>query len=376
MAQLREANRSGARAAIMLGEDEVRHETCTVKPMYNRSLSGSVVNLTLESALLKGNPLSDPHARTFPAYMPPGYDECDTRYPVIHALAGFTGTGLNMAGFSVWEESLPEQMDDLIVSGSCPPVILVMPDCFTRLGGSQYLNSPATGQYEDYLTDEIIPFVDGELRTIPERERRGILGKSSGGYGALTLAMKHPGLFAAAACHSGDLYFEYSYLRDFPKAVDALNQYGLSPTNRRGQTGGVEGFLKEFAGAIKKGPLIPTLNIIAMAAAYSPDGSDICLPFTLPEGELIAEVWERWLAHDPVRMVKQEPYARTLRSLKLLYLDAGDRDEFALHLGARIFIERLKALNIPYHYEEFSDGHFGINYRYKVSLAMMAKALG
>ncbi len=333
--------------------------------MYNRPLSGSLKHLTLDSALLRGNPLEDPHLRSFPVYLPPGYDESDTRYPVIYALAGFTGTGLNMTGFAVWEESLPEQMDNLIVNGSCPPVIVVMPDCFTRLGGSQYVNSTATGPYEDYLTREVIPFVDGELRTLAEGGRRGIIGKSSGGYGALRLAMKHPDLFAAAACHSGDMYFEYAYLRDFPKAVDALNQYG-----------GVEGFLKEFAGATKKGPLIPALNIIAMAAAYSPDGTELCLPFTLPEGELIAEVWERWLAHDPVRMVEHEPHAEALRGLKLLYLDAGDRDEYALHLGARIFVERLKALDIPYHYEEFSDGHFGINYRYKTSLEMMAKALG
>ncbi len=333
--------------------------------MYNRPLSGTVKHLTLDSALLRGNPLGDPHIRSFPVYMPPGYEDSDNRYPVIYALAGFTGTGLNMAGFAVWEESLPEQIDDLIVGSDCPPVIVVMPDCFTRLGGSQYVNSTATGPYEDYLTREVIPFVDGELRTLAEGGRRGIIGKSSGGYGALRLAMKHPDLFAAAACHSGDMYFEYAYLRDFPRTVDALNQYG-----------GVEGFLKEFAGATKKGPLIPALNIIAMAAAYSPEGNQLRLPFELPAGELVPEVWERWLAHDPVRMVGQEPFAKALRGLKLLYLDAGDRDEYALHLGARIFVERLKALDIPYHYEEFSDGHFGINYRYKTSLEMMAKALG
>jgi len=333
--------------------------------MYNRTLSGSVEHLTLDSVLLRGNPLGDPHVRSFPIYLPPGYDESDTRYPVIYALAGFTGTGLNMTGFSVWEENLPEQMDDLIEGAGCPPVIVVMPDCFTRLGGSQYLNSTAIGHYGDYLTDEVIPFVDAELHTMAERNHRGVLGKSSGGYGALTLAMKHPDIFAAAAGHSGDLYFEYCYLRDFPKAVDALNQYG-----------GVEGFLKEFAGAVKKGLLIPALNIIAMAAAYSPDGTDLRLPFALPDGELIAEIWERWLACDPVRLVEQEQFAAALRGLKLLYIDAGEKDEFALHLGARIFIQRLKRLNIPYHYEEFSDGHFGINYRYKISLEMMARVLG
>ncbi|MFB0516989.1 MAG: alpha/beta hydrolase [Candidatus Neomarinimicrobiota bacterium] len=332
--------------------------------MYSRTLQGSVRNLTLDSTLLKGNPLGDPHVRTFPVYLPPVYDHGNARYPVIYALAGFTGTGLNMAGFSVWEENLPEQLDGLIVNSGCPPAILVMPDCFTRLGGSQYVNSSATGPYEDYLITEVIPFIDGQLRTVSDREHRGVTGKSSGGYGALTMAMKHPDTFAAAACHSGDMYFEYCYLREFPKAVDALIQYG-----------GVEGFLKEFAGAVKKGPLIPTLNILAMAAAYSPDGEDYWLPFTLPSGELVPEIWERWLAHDPVRMVERGNHAEALRRLKLLYLDAGEKDEFALHLGARIFVERLKDLEIPYHYEEFSDGHFGINYRYKTSLELLAKAL-
>ncbi|MFC1483705.1 alpha/beta hydrolase [Candidatus Neomarinimicrobiota bacterium] len=333
--------------------------------MYNRTLHGTVRNLTMESDLLKGNPLGDPHLRTLPVYLPPGYDEGDDRYPVIYALAGFTGTGLNMTGFSIWGENIPEQMDDLIVNGGCPPVIVVMPDCFTRLGGCQYVNSTATGPYEDHLTQEIISLVDRELRTAADREQRGVLGKSSGGYGALTLGMKHPDLFAAIACHSGDMYFEYGYLRDFPKAVDTLNKCG-----------GIDGFREAFDSATKKGSLITALNIIAMAAAYSPEGTEIQLPFKLPSGELLPEVWQRWVEHDPIRMIHQESCTAALRGLDLLYLDVGERDEFALHLGARIFIDRLKALDIPYHYEEFNDGHFGINYRYKVSLEMMAKTLG
>ena len=329
--------------------------------MYNRTLHGSLESLTLDSSLLKGNPLGDPHVRTFPVYLPTGYGEGDRRYPIIVALAGFTGTGLNMPNFTVWGESLPEQLDDLIATGACPPAILVMPDCFTALGGSQYLNSTATGPYEDYLVTELIPFVDAQLRTDPGR--RGILGKSSGGYGALTLAMKHPEVFSAAACHSGDMYFEYGYLKDFPAAIDALNR-----------AGGIAPFLEKFAATRQKGPLIPALNIIAMAAAYSPNGSDIDLPFALSTGELIPEVWDRWLAHDPVRLVDR--HADALKRLKLLFIDAGEKDEFALHLGARILVERLKALNIPHHYEEHDGGHFGINHRYKVSLEKVAQVLG
>ncbi len=331
--------------------------------MYNRPLSGSVEFLTHDSTVLKGNPLGDPHVRRFPVYLPPGYEDGHEPYPVIYALAGFTGTGLNMPNFAVWDESLPEQIDELVVSGSCPPVIVVMPDCFTRLGGSQYLDSPLTGAYQTYLTGELLPFIDSELRTIPQASARGVIGKSSGGFGALTLGMRHPDLFAALACHSGDMYFEYCYLHDFPKAVDALNQ-----------AGGIEAFRAQFDEANAKGPLIPTLNIIAMAAAYARENATaIELPFTLPTGELQPEVWARWQEFDPVRLVAS--HAEALKGLKLLYLDVGQRDEYALHHGARILARRLETSGVPFTFEEHTGGHFGINHRYKVSLKAVASAL-
>ncbi len=331
--------------------------------MYNRTLSGSVRTLELDSAALKGNPLGDPHVRRFPVYLPPGYDESSERYPVIYALAGFTGTGLNMPNFTVWDESLPEQIDDLIVSDECPPVVVVMPDCFTALGGSQYLDSPLIGAYQTYLTTDLLPFIDASLRTIPKASARGVVGKSSGGFAALTLGMRHPDMFAAVGCHSGDMYFEYCYLRDFPKAVDTLNRFG-----------GVASFLDQFNQATVKGPMIPTLNIVAMAAAYArDDATAIELPFVLPSGELQPEVWERWLEFDPVRLVEQR--ADALKGLKLLYMDVGELDEYALHHGARIMAGRLEALGVDFSYEEHPGGHFGINHRYKVSLKALAAAL-
>lgn len=330
--------------------------------MHNRDLSGTIHYLKHEGQALRGNPLGDPASRTFPVYLPPGYDDSDENYPTIYALAGFTGTGLNMPNFSAWEESLPEMMDDLITSGKCPPVIVVMPDCFTSLGGSQYLNSTAIGRYEDYLIDDLIPFVDKILRTKASGSYRGVVGKSSGGFGALSLVMRNPGRFAAAASHSGDLYFQYCYMKDFAGAINALNQ-----------AGSIEDFLTQFHESKMKGKQIPTLNIIAMAAAYSPDGSDIILPFKLPTGELDEAVWARWLAHDPVNML--EKHGDALRDLKLLFIDAGKLDEYGLHIGARIFCERLEALNISHIHEEHEDGHFGINYRYKRSLELMTNTL-
>ncbi|MCH8328620.1 MAG: hypothetical protein IID15_08895, partial [Candidatus Marinimicrobia bacterium] len=94
--------------------------------MYNRTLQGAIIWLEHTSAALKGNPLGDPHVRRFPVYLPPGYEGSGASYPVIYALAGFTGTGSNMVNFSVWDENLPEQMDSLIDSGAAPAVIVVM----------------------------------------------------------------------------------------------------------------------------------------------------------------------------------------------------------------------------------------------------------
>ena len=320
--------------------------------MYNRTLAGKIELITHHSQVLDGNPLGDPTERQFPVYLPPDYSPTGQPYPVIYALAGFTGTGPNMTNYAVWDETVPEQLDDLITSGESPPAIMVMPDCFTKLGGSQYINSPATGRYDDYLVGELVPFINGTFNVHRAAAQRAVMGKSSGGYGALVLAMRHPDVFGLCASISGDMYFQYGYQRDFPAAVDTINQYG-----------GVEGFLAEFEKARQKGKLIPTLNIIAMAAAYAAGPGAIELPFDLATGEIREDVWSRWLEHDPINMVEQHQAA--LRQLAMLHIEAGSKDEFALHLGGRMFVKRLKQLGIDHTYEEFPDGHFGINYRYR-----------
>jgi enterochelin esterase family protein len=247
-----------------------------------------------------------------------------------------------------------------------PPVICVLPDCFTRLGGSQYVNSSATGRYEDYLISEIVPHVDSVLRTLPSRDHRGVIGKSSGGYGAMVLSMRHPDVFGAFGSHAGDAYFAYCYLPDFVKFALGLERHG-----------GVEGFLRHFDSLPKKTKeAMEVLNILAMAACYSPNPAapmGIDLPVTLPAAEIRGEVWNRWIEQDPVHMAKL--HADALRSMKLIYVDAGLRDEFNLQMGARIFCSRLDALNVPYVYEEFDDGHMGINYRYDRSLTELARVL-
>ena len=323
----------------------------------------SVVIEQFTSRVLADNPLGDPATRQLPIILPPDYETSGKRYPVLYGLAGFTGSGLSMFNFSAWQPNLPQRIDRLMSEGKIQPAIYVLPDCFTRYGGSQYLNSIAIGRYEDYLIDEIVPHIDRTYRTAG----RGIFGHSSGGYGALLLGMKHPDVFSAVACHSGDMAFELVYRPDFPKFIIAIQK-----------SGGAEQWWIEFERKVKKeGRDYDAINILAMAAAYSPNpiGSPLPIdfPFDLETCELKPDVWKRWLEHDPVQLADR--YADNLKKLRLLFIDCGSRDEFNLQFGARQLIKKLQALGVPHEYEEFDDGHNGVSYRYQVSLPKIVQAL-
>lgn len=319
-----------------------------------------------DSTLLVGNPLGDPTRRVHPVYLPAGYDDEGTReYPVLYALAGYTGSGAGIVSWKNFTENLPERLDRLIDEQTIPPVVVVMPDAFTSLGGNQYINSSALGPYADYLTQELVPGVEGHVRVRSDREGRGVFGKSSGGYGALLHGMLYPEVWGHVACHSGDAYFEYGYKPDFPLALDVLAQHG----------GSVSEFCRAFSTSVKpRGSEIHTLMIIAMAATYDPDpAADLGfhLPFDLETGEVIAERWSRWLAWDPVERVAND--ANALKQLRSLFIDCGTRDQYRLHHGARILHRRLEQAGVPHEYQEFDDDHSGLDYRYDVSLPYLTR---
>jgi S-formylglutathione hydrolase FrmB len=329
-----------------------------IQPVTNQ---GTVKLLRHESQVLSGNPLGDPHVRDLFVYLPPGYDEGEENYPSVYCLTGFTGRGKMLLNDSAFTPNLAERMDRLIAAGTIRPMIVVMPDCFTYFGGSQYINSTATGNYEDYLTEEIVGFVDTNFRTIDNRDSRAVMGKSSGGYGSLIMAIRHADKFGLVCSTAGDAYFEYCYPTDFAKAFRLIK-------------GDPAGFMKQFWATEKHGKDDhAAINTIGMAACYSANGTDFDLPFDLETGEIRQEVWERWLEHDPVRLVEKS--VENLKSLKLLYLDAGTRDEFALDVGARILSKKLTDFGVPHIHEEFDDGHFSISYRYDRSLELISEKI-
>jgi S-formylglutathione hydrolase FrmB len=329
---------------------------------------GRVERPVLESKLLAGNPLGDPADRVTPVYLPPSYDESPSRrYPMILAIVGFTGTGRMHLNENWFEPDLPTRLDSLIDSGEMNESIVVMADGATKYAGSQYIDSEATGPYGRYTGEEVIAWADANYRTIPRREARGVFGKSSGGYGSFRMAVDFPEVFSAFACHSGDSAFEYCYMPEFPRALRYLWHKNITPKR----------FLDTYrANTDRAGDYHALLNELAMASCYSPDpdselGFD--LPFDLTTGALVEDVWERWLANDPVRMIATRLDA--LRSQSLIYLDCGTKDEWFLDVGTRLMAALMREQGLEVVHEEFDAGHMDIQYRYSRSLPLISKAL-
>ena len=248
-----------------------------------------------------------------------------------------------------------------------PPVVVPMPDCFTSLGGNQYINSPAVGRYADYVVRELVPLVSKRFNVVDHAHGRGVFGKSSGGYGALVHAMYFPHCWGGAVSHAGDIGFEWVYRPGFPKTAAVLSALG----------GDAGRFLKKFWHGKQPGsPDYTTLMTLAMAASYDPGPSAsaaIRLPFDLETLEMDEDRWQQWLRHDPLNLV--ESHARELAELKLLYVDVGSRDQYNIQYGTRSFVRQLKKLEIDHIYEEFDGTHSGIDWRLDISLPKLANAL-
>jgi len=319
----------------------------------------------VRSEVLRGNALGDPVERPVYVYLPPGYAESSDPYPVTFLLAGFGGSGASFLDFEAWDENLHQRMDRLVAGGRVRPMLLILPDATTRFGGSQYINSTATGRYQDYML-ELVDWADHTFRTRPQREARAIAGKSSGGFGALSMVMDHPEIFGLAADHSGDKYFEYCYLPELPRfqrAVERMPDLDRLLLDPRGTRPHDQAFRD-------------VMELAALSACYSPEPRSprrFEFPVDLETGALRPEIWEQWRQHDPV--VRLGDREAALRSLRLIYLDAGQRDEFFLNIGMRVFHRRLEALGLPHVYEPFDGGHFGNDYRFDNSLEAISRAI-
>ena len=230
------------------------------------------------------------------------------------------------------------------------------------------MNSAAMGRYDDYVVKEIVPWAQDRYRT----EGVGILGQSSGGFGALHLAFEHPGVFGVVGSSAGDMGFEYAYLPDLAKACREYRRHG-----------GPEQFLGKLFDdpSTLKGPTHPSgsaLIVAAMGASYSPVETEpgaFELPCDWETGELRADVWARWKSFDPVVRVGQPTGAQALRRVSVIGVTGSTDDEWMLDQGARWFAAVARRQGLQVMHEELPGGHFARGPRFSALFPRLVAAL-
>ena len=331
-------------------------------------LAGDVRVHAVDAPALYGNPLADRAIRPLAVYTPPGFDpEGSKRYGVVYVLHGYTGDVAAMLSARPWETNVVQWADRLVADRAMPPVLLALVDGNNRFGGSQYVDSIGTGNYATYVVNDAVSYVDAAYPTIAAEGGRAVAGKSSGGFGAMHLAMTRPGTFCAFASHSGDANFRGAFTVEFAKTQRVLEAHGHD----------ARAFVEAFERKHKRsGDEMNAIMMLGQAAAYSPRSGtafDVDWPFDPATGASREDVFARWLAFDPaeVCLTRHAELAR----LRLRYLDCGRRDEYALDAGARVFTERVRGMGLDVRHEEFDDDHRNVGYRYAVSLPALARVL-
>jgi len=333
-------------------------------------MAGRIEERTITSDVLRGNPLGDPYQRPVLVYLPPGYDDEEgRRYPVVYVIMGYTGHVAMWHNRAAFRQPFTETADQVFATGSAPPALVVYVDAWTSYGGSQFVDSPGTGRYHSYLCDEVVSWVDQNYRTLAEPAHRAISGKSSGGFGAMITPMLRPDVFGALATHAGDALYELCYIPEFGDCVRALREYD----------GEITTWWDDFRSrtAFTKKADQPLLGIYGVAACFSAasDGTPE-LPFDPRTGVIREHVWQRWLDWDPVRMAPA--HASALRSLRGIWIDAGNADDYYLDVGAEAFRAALAAAGVPdevIRFERFDGTHSAIDYRYPLALAWLCERI-
>lgn len=296
---------------------------------------GQVVQIKVHGSALENNHVADPVERDVSVYLPPGYASRVVRYPVVYLLHGYTGT--DRGWMNPDYVGLPEMMDRLIEHHVIEPMIIVMPNCFNRFGGSMYTNSVLSGDWEDFIARDLVGYIDAHYRTVANMNGRGIAGHSMGGYGALRIGMDHPEIFAAAYGMSPCCSF-WDEKEDRDDVVKAQRAKNLQEIAQGGMD--VQGEL-------------------AMAAAFSPDLHNppfgVDWPFDA-EGKPVPAVVERWKANLLDEITAK--YAAGTSRLKALAFDVGRQDEdHDILMGARRLDQQMKKLGIAHQFSEYDGTH-------------------
>lgn len=308
--------------------------------------------LIVESEALRGNPLGDPIRRAHPVLIPNAPVPKDG-FPVVLVLAGFTGNGPNYLNVKTFEPNFAQTLDDAVSRGEAPNAIFVLIDAMTFWGGSQFVDSAGTGNYETFVARDTFDAIKGQLPARKDPAGWCVTGGSSGGYGALHLASKYPEKFGLCAAIAADSFFEANLLPEIWTALAQMQKIG-----------GVVGVKAELKSGklMKRRESHTILNAIAMGLCYAPDeNGSVKWPIDESLGTLREDIWVEWKAHDPLTFLPQR--LGNLRALSGIFLDCGNKDQFQLQYGMRQIREILSKASVQHEYSEFDGNHFDISER-------------
>ena len=304
-----------------------------------------VETLTVQSQVLRKNPLKDPSLRHNPILLP---RRIKKDLPVIIILSGFTGSGPKSFGVKPFESNIPQSIDKWFYKNKDLSPLVVFIDTMTCWGGSQFINSRASGLYEDYVMKEILPAIEQNYSVKSSPKYWCLMGGSSGGYGALHLASRFPKRFGLAAALAPDSAFDLSLLPEIYSTLPTIHRLGSMNRIKKMMAGGHLQKQRNFHNIV---------NVIGMAHCYSKNAIEF--PIDSHTGILRASIWREWKRNDPLVFLKK----RQLKGLQVL-LDVGSYDEFNLQYGARHIYQILKEQQVSCHYSEFDGGHFDLSSRH------------
>lgn len=283
---------------------------------------------TIHSPSIAGNLEGNDADRGVYVVTPPGYDENpDKHYPVVYFLHGY------WAPLEAQQESF--RLDNAVQAAAEAghELIMVMPDGYSKLRGGFYSSSPTVGDYENFVAEDLVEWVDANYRTIADRDSRGLAGHSMGGYGTIRIAMKHPEIFSSIYMMSACCLDPMSIDAETARRIEAMSEQDVANADF-GQLGPVstlatwspdptdDGFLKVYTGLREDGTVDPLVNY-------------------------------RLAANSPLVLIPQ--YLPGLNSLEAFAMDIGDQD-FLLE-GNRLFREELDRFGVEYDFELYEGDH-------------------
>jgi enterochelin esterase-like enzyme/uncharacterized protein YciI len=296
--------------------------------------TGTKERIKIYSAALEGNLIGDPAEREVTVYLPPSYkSNPESRYPVLYMLHGFTDTDSQWFG---WEDhwiNLQTVIEQSLAEGLSKEMIVVMPNAYNRFKGSMYASSATVGDWETFVTKELVKHIDENYRTLADRNSRGLAGHSMGGYGTLRLGMKNPDVFAA-------IYALSPCCMDGGASTDAALMAKLEAIT-----------LEQIEGAN-----FFEIATLATSAAFAPNPQNPPFYLDLPakNGEPRQDVINKIIANRTLSFVDQ--YIPNLKKLKAIAIDAGLQDR-GISEATKSLHEILDSYQIPHVYESYEGDH-------------------